>query len=430
MFLPLLIPDQRQKRSLAILNDSDEHSDVLNRSWTLPFLAIVLAHFVMDAFSGMIPASLGLLQNRWALTDGQGAWFLGIGSLCSGLAQPCFAWLSDRTGNRIFGGLGLCIAGVLISSLGMASSALHLFAFYACGMIGNGMFHPIAASTIGQLNPRRRSLAVSCFFVGGMLGGITGATFGPRLLATEYGFDWLRLAAIPAAIVAVVLHLSIRKTEHRVVVNDQQGQRVIQPSHWLAVGLLYCSAAIRFTVNLALVYLYVRWAESVVAQQFPDFDAEQLSKAAAPLTGNINASSFAGMACGGLASGLLIRSGHEKWPYVLLPLFCAPMVAILPYANTFTACVLAFGAGFGFASLVPVTIALAQRLMPGRTSLASGLMMGGAWALAMFGPALAETLLSVYGMKTAFLTIACLMAISGLFILPVKNSVIAGSVNE
>ncbi|MGI9516860.1 MAG: hypothetical protein ACR2NP_07450, partial [Pirellulaceae bacterium] len=98
--------------------------------WTLPFVAIIIAHYMMDVFSSMVPASLGIIQERWQLTDRQSAWFLGVGSLCSGLAQPMFAWLSDRTDNRVFGGLGLAISAVMISSFGLASSAVHLFAFY------------------------------------------------------------------------------------------------------------------------------------------------------------------------------------------------------------------------------------------------------------------------------------------------------------
>ena len=396
--------------------------------WFWPFLAIVMAHFVMDAFSGLIPSSLGLLQQRWQLSDQQGAWFLGLGSLCSGVAQPCFAWLSDRTGNRIYGGLGLAVVGILLSSLGLATSVVHLFAFYAFGMIGNGMFHPIAASTIGQLNPGRRSLAVSCFFLAGMLGGIAGATLGPRLLVQPGGFQLLRLGAIPALLIALFLHYQIRHVEHRVVRVDKSGQALPQRSHWGAVALLYCSAAIRFFVNLALVYLYVRWVEADTSLRFPDATREQVSRLAAPLVGNINAASIAGMAVGGFASGTLIPAGREKVPYVLLPLVCAPLVACLPFAGQWTSCILAFGAGFGFASLVPVTIALAQRLMPGRTSLASGLMMGGAWACAMFGPTVAELLIERFRIEIAFQVFAALLGLSGLFILPVKSSTIRTSV--
>ena len=399
-------------------------------TWTAPFVVILMAHFMMDGFSGMVPSSLGLLQERWQLTDQQGAWLLGLGSLCSGLAQPLFAWISDRTGNRIYGGLGLTIAGLLLSSIGLATSAIHLFAFYSFGMVGNGMFHPIAASTIGQLNPGRRSQAISYFFVAGMLGGIAGATLGPRLLVLENGFEWLRLAAIPAVLLAVLLHQKIRGIEHRVVRVDARGKMVAQPSHWGAIALLYCSAATRFLVTLALIYLYVRWTEANVAARFPRFTDEQVSRFAAPLIGNINAASIAGMAVGGFASGVLIPSGREKLPYVLIPLLGAPVVALIPHATQTTGCFLAFAAGLGLASLVPVTISLAQRLMPGRTSLASGLMMGGAWAVSMFGPAMAEWIIKNHGINTAFYVISGLMALSGIFALPIKKGTISRSVEH
>ena len=362
------------------------------------------------------------------MTDSQGAWFLGVGSLCSGLAQPFFAWLSDRTGNRAFGGLGLCIVAILLSSFGLAANMLYLFAFYAFGMIGNGMFHPVAASTIGALRPAKRSLAVSCFFVAGMLGGIFGSTLGPRLLVGEHGFDWLRLTAIPAIAAAIFLHFNIRSVEHRQLVTDSKGEQIVLTNHWGPVVLLYFSAATRFLVNLALVYLYVRWVESLVAIEDPSLGSTEVSEKAAPMAGNMNACSFAGMAIGGLLSGLLIKQGNEKLPYLILPIICAPIIALIPYSGLWGGCALSVGAGFCFATLVPVTISIAQRLMPGRTSLASGLMMGGAWAFSMFGPVLAETLIQNFGIKTAFACVATLTAVSGFFMIPVPNHLIKKSV--
>ncbi|MDG2102806.1 MAG: MFS transporter [Pirellulaceae bacterium] len=406
-------------------------SDIQSRAastWTLAFITILLAHFTVDTFSQMIPSSLGLIQERWNLTDRQGAWFLGLGSLCSGLAQPLFAWLSDRTGNRIFGGLGLTIVGLFLSSLGLALSIPHLFAFYVFGMIGNGMFHPIAASTIGQLNPAKRSFSVSYFFLAGMLGGVSGATLGPRLLVLEDGFQILRFFAIPAIILAFLLHRQIRTIEHRNLTVGKDGKRIVEAVHWGSVALLYFSAASRFVVNMGLVYLYVRWTESQLMVQFPDMNKLEISKISAPVIGNLNGASIAGMAAGGFFSGLLIPAGREKIPYMVVPLLCAPLVAWLPHANPAWAYVLVFGAGIGFASLVPVTIALAQRLMPGRTSLASGLMLGGAWSIAMFGPVLAEYLIEAYSIDAAFHSFAALLAISGLFIFPIRQSVISKSV--
>ncbi len=396
--------------------------------WSLPFLLILCAHFVMDAFSQMIPASLGLIQERWQMTDQQGALFLGVGSLCSGLAQPLFAWISDRTGNRIYGGLGLAVAGLMISSMGLATNVLYLFMFYTCGMVGNGMFHPVAASTIGQIDAKRRSRAVSCFFVAGMLGGVVGAKLGTRLLLLPNGFDWLQLAAIPALFLGLFLHWHIRHIDHRTV--RLQGTQNTHQHHWSAIILLYFSAAIRFMVNLGLVYLYLRWVEGNIAAAGEGLSPAEISSKAAPTVGDLNASAIAGMAVGGLASGFLIPSGREKLPYILLPLLFAPMVAMIPFSSYSLAYLLAFGVGIGSASMVPVTIAMAQRFLPGRTSLASGLMMGGAWAIAMFGPSLAQFLIDRYSITIAFIGFSILMAGSGMLILPISNDKIKQSVES
>lgn len=399
-------------------------------TWTLAFVTVLLSHFTVDTFSQMIPASLGLIQEKWHLSDRQSAWFLGVGSLCSGLAQPIFAWLSDRRGNRIFGGLGLAIVALLISSLGLAVSISYLFAFYIVGMIGNGMFHPIAASTIGQLRPQRRSFAVSCFFVAGMLGGICGATLGPRLLGTPHGFQWLRLLAIPGLVLAFTLHRQIRNVEHRQLTPSFEVTKNGTSAGLIPMLLLYLSAASRFVVNMALVYLYVRWSEATLFANQPDLTPSEVARLSAPMVGNMNGASITGMAIGGFFSGVLIPAGREKTPYICIPLVCAPLVAMIPHANTTILYLLVMGAGIGFASLVPVTIALAQRLMPGRTSLASGLMLGGAWSMATFGPILAEYLIEVQSIQAAFYTFACVMAISGLIILPIPKTLIAESVER
>ena len=42
------------------------------------------------------------------------------------------------------------------------------------GMIGNGMFHPIAATTVAQMYRERRNAAASIHFVAGMIGGVLG----------------------------------------------------------------------------------------------------------------------------------------------------------------------------------------------------------------------------------------------------------------
>ena len=63
---------------------------------------------------------------------------------------------------------------------------------------------------------------------------------------------------------------------------------------------------------------------------------------------------------------------------------------------------------------------MAQRLLPHRTSLASGLMLGGAWFFASLGPLLVQWLYTNYGLRTSFAIVAVMLFASGMigFFLP------------
>jgi hypothetical protein len=119
------------------------------------------------------------------------------------------------------------------------------------------------------------------------------------------------------------------------------------------------------------------------------------------------------MGAGGLVAGLLILPGREKRFFVLIPLLMAPAIALFPLSGRAGSYALAVAAGIGYAAVLPLGISLAQRLLPHRTSLASGLMMGGAWSVAMFAPPAAQWSLSVLGLDRSFMVVACLLALSG-----------------
>ncbi len=392
------------------------------RTAGIAFAAIMVAHAAVDALSALVPASLGLLEARLQLTAQQSAWLMGVGPLFSGLVQPIFALVSDRFETRSPGTWGVVLGVLGIGSLGLVSSFWGLAIVYAIGVIGIGMFHPVGVATAGHLWSERRSTAVSYFFVTGMIGGVLGAMLWPRLLATSGGFQLLPLLAAPLLLLALVLQRSfagLKPIHHRHATNDDTKE--LPDAEWAMVCVLYVAAVLRFCVNMALVYLFVRWTQSHVAAEHADWSLEQVAKGAAPIVGNLNAATLTGMAFGGLAAGAFVRTGKEKWPMVLVPVLFSPVIALFAFLPIQAGYLLAVAAGIGFASMIPVTIALAQRLLPKRTNLASSLMMGGAWALALVGPSCAEYGVTHFGLETTFLLTAGALALSGLVCLPVRN---------
>lgn len=393
---------------------------------------LIASHATVDVYAAFVPPLIGVLQVRCDMTRQQAAWLLGIGSLTSGFSQPLAAWLADRTDSRLFGALGLAMSAVCLSLIGLPHDFAALAWLYAIGSIGSGIFHPIGAASAGQLSDRlpgeRRSLGVSMFYVAGMAGSIVGALIA-RAVATagDSGFNALSVAIAPGLLVAVALHIAIRRIPHR-----HEHHRSIRfdqaeaAARWLTVGLLYCSSALRFIVNMALVYLVVRWAEARAAAADPTLGPAAVAEAGGRVAATLSALMVVGMGVGGLVTGSLIRPGWEKWPLVLAPLVLCPAVALIGPSGFLGAAILLVLAGAGFAATVPTTLSLAQRLLPHRTGLASALMLGGAWALAVLGPRLAEWCLTGlrFSISTTFVLTAVVLACSGLVCLPLRTTLI------
>ncbi|MCP3905176.1 MAG: MFS transporter [Planctomycetes bacterium] len=377
---------------------------------------VVLSHPVLDAYSGFVPPLLGVLQVRCDLTYQQAALLLSIGPLTSGLCQPAFAWLTDHVDSRIFGAAGLAVAAAALSCIGLADSFPTLVVLFVLGMLGVGAFHPVAAASVGQMAGRRRSMGVTLFFVAGMVGAAMGPIISTRVTAIEpNGFALLRWVMIPGLITAVLLHLAIRNVPHK---HDHEHvadmPRAEARQRWTAVMLLWAGNAMRFWVNIALLYLFVRWTEAVVVREQPLLDASRVPVVGSILCGEMNALMMLGMGVGGFAAGMLVRHGRERLAFVLVPLLLGPAIALFPLCGRWGGYGLALLAGVAYASVIPLAISVAQRLLPHRTSLASSLMMGGGWAMAALAPPVMEWIRREHGLPTAFHVVAVVLVASGI----------------
>ncbi len=395
--------------------------------------AVCVSHAVVDLFSALVVPILSVLEGRLNLDAKQGAFLIGAGSLCSGAIQPLVAWLSDRYDTRLLGTIGFAFAVLAVGCVGFARDYTDLLILQLVGTAGIGAFHPVSAAAVGHLSGRRRSPGVAMFFTAGMAGGITGFWGAPWFVHT-FGvpaYAWL----IPGGLLCVVLlawathgvthrHHAARDLHAALPAAERR-------SRWLAIGVLYAGNALRFTANMALVYLLVRWAEEQVLTRAgaSGLDAAMRS-AASQINGPLQAGMAIGMGVSGLAAGLA-RTHHETMLLVTVPVLGAVAAALFPHAGHSAAYLLAALAGVGYAGVIPITIALAQRLLPHRTGLASGLMMGGAWAVAAAGPPLAQWIASPEGLNLglvgAFYAVAGLLLVSGLLGLALPGSLIERS---
>lgn len=392
----------------------------------------VIAHAVVDFFSFTAPPLLTVLEGRLTLTPEQGALLLGVGALCNGLVQPIVAWLSDRFNTRLFGWLGLVLAVLGVGCIGFADSYWQLLLIQIVSGLGIGAFHPIAAAAVGQLSGSRRSFGVAIFYSAGMIGGITGNIGAPLWVghfdsaSTEAGLRALAWFIPPGLFTGVLLYWAIRRIPHRRH-DAHESHATLSPAEraqrWRAVAVLYLGNLLRFAVDAALILLITRWCEHLVLSR-PDAVSLVLDDAArqqaAELSGPMQAAKQLGMGLCGLVAGWYVSARYERLALAASPLLAAVAIGAMPHASGSLFLLLSLIAGVGYGGLVPLTISLAQRLLPHRTSLASGLMMGGAWSLSSFGAIAAQRIVDQNGLQSAFHVTAavCVVAAASSLLLP------------
>ena len=388
--------------------------------FSAPAIAILIGHFCVDIFSSMVPPLIGVVEREFQMSSAMAAWLLVMGSVCSGLAQPLFAWISDRSGTRIYGPLGVLLASIFIGLIGFSGTAFNVFLIYAIGMMGIGMFHPIATAKIGAIAGEQRGFAISLFFVFGMAGFFSGSLLGPFLVTLGSTIKMLGYLVVPGLVIAVLLHLNINK-QSTTAATQEVPIMPLSSYDWWSIVPLYFSAVLRFMVNLAIIYLIVRWVETDVASLNPELGEKEVSLISTPSVGKAHAIMFVGQGLSGLLAGALIKQGKESWPLILTPILFAPCLMSLaflkPGAVSFAVCTFV---GIGYAAMTPITISVGQQLMPGHTRLASGLLLGGAWAVGSVGSGLAELGIANFGLPNTILTTGIVLMFAGILALGVK----------
>lgn len=398
--------------------------------------AVIACHAVVDFFSFLFVPLITVIEGHLKLTHEQGALVIAVGSICSGLIQPTTAWICDRFNTRLPGVMGLLCAGLAALLIGWVETFNQLLMLQVIASAGVGAFHPVAAAATGKLGGSRRSLALSGFYMAGMLGGMSGNVMFPLWVqgvgngSSGVGLRSLAWAMTGAVVFTVVLQLAIGAVDHR----NRRGHGDEPHPHiahrWRSVWLLYAGNAIRFTVSASMVLLVARWTEAeAMARAGVTELTEALRGSASIHNGPLQAAMQLGAGSAAMLAGAFISHRHERISLVLSPLLGAAAIAAFPFTRALdsaTASLVAAGivsivVGIGSGALVPMTIGMAQRLLPDHTSLASGLMLGGAWTIAAIGPPLTQIAVSKVGFTNACMLVAGATAASGVLAIWLKS---------
>src|SRR5512135_1081662 len=173
--------------------ESGRASDVLRNR---PLLTLMLGHYTVDMYVGVLPVLYPILTGRFNLDlKTVGLVALAYSGMAS-LAQPLFGWVADRYGTRYIG-LALSWTAVNFALIGFAPNFPVLLALAAAAGIGSGAYHPLGSLNAAAVIPERsRNAAMGAYVSGGTFGVATGPLIG-AILFNLLGVRGTALMVVP-----------------------------------------------------------------------------------------------------------------------------------------------------------------------------------------------------------------------------------------
>ncbi|HEX6872239.1 MAG TPA: MFS transporter [Micromonosporaceae bacterium] len=332
------------------------------------FLALV--HTVNDAITAMLGALLPTLQGRFDAGPMLLALLVATYALASSVTQPALGAFAEGRSLRLVGATGVLFAAIFLSLIGVAPVLSAVFVLLVIGGMGSAALHPVGTAIAGGPTVSNRTLGVGFFTAGGMLGFALGPVVILYLIS-RFGVGITPWLMAPGILLAVLVFLLLPDWE----------PHVRRPLSTLVEPRLLRGPVGRLTLATSLVGLaFITFTSSVpiwlVRQHHLPADHPSIGWTLAVF------SLAAGT--GSLVGGFLApRVGHRLVLVGSTLAAVVPLLAVLwlqPGTVPFFVAVAAAGALLYTAS--PVTVIVAQDLVPDAPAAAAGMVLGVATAMA------------------------------------------------
>jgi len=165
---------------------------------------LAVVHGVNDALTAILGALLPTLQVRLDVGPATLAVLVAVFAISASASQPTLGALADRFGLRRFAAVGVGLAAVSLSLVGVAGSPALLALVLILGGLGSAALHPAAASIVGGPHVAKPGLAVGLFTAGGMAGFAAGPIVVLMLVANR-GLEATVWLMIPGVLLAGLL---------------------------------------------------------------------------------------------------------------------------------------------------------------------------------------------------------------------------------
>jgi len=358
--------------------------------WSLSF-----GHFTVDMYAGMLPLVLVYLTDVLNLSYAQVGLVVTLYTFCASFAQPLFGYFTDKFGGKFFASGGLFWIALFTMFIGFVPDYATLLILAPLAGLGSASFHPQGAAGANQVGGERKTSAMSVFLVGGNAGFAVGP-LAAGLVLNAVGVHGTALLGAVGVIFAPWLY----------VVFDRVGRRAPRPVEAAPARATVRRVALSAFAALVLVMTLRSWIHSSLPTYIPQY---YRSLGLPPtFSSQLLFVLLFCLALGGFAGGFLAdRFGRRRIVFASLVVL-APLLFLLWHANEQAAFLVAPFAGLAVGAALPITLVMAQELLPRNIGIASGLALGFGFATGGIGVAITGLIADHFGILTALYLLAVL----------------------
>lgn len=172
-------------------------------------LLISLAHGVNDLYAAFLPTFIPYVKANLGLDYALSGTLSLIVGFCHIVIQPVVGYLSDRIRRPWLIAIGPLLSGLGAIMIPNAGSYLSALAFAALWGVGSALYHPQGSGGVGYVSkPERLPLSLTVFNIFGTLGVVVSPVVAVSMVKWV-GYGGLWVALFPPLLLALLIALSM-----------------------------------------------------------------------------------------------------------------------------------------------------------------------------------------------------------------------------
>ncbi len=372
----------------------------------LPQIWLGGAHFVNDIYTGFLNPIMPFIAAKIGITMAVATVILSMSHIFSSLLQPIFGYFADNIYKRAFIFWGLLFTSCFIPLAPASKSLLWMIIFIILGSLGSSLFHPQALGLANKFSGQNTSKFLGIFIAMGTLGYSVGPLMS-AYVAQFFGLNKMPVLSAIGIFWALIMFKFVPKMSNSVIKTDKfklntAFKRILSNKK---LNILNVISMLKSLISTScFILLPFLWKNMGYTPFF------------------IGTALFIFIFVGGIGS--LLSNKFEKIVGTK-NVFYFSMISTLPLMLLFvltykTFPVFSFAVYFimGFVTMlaVPVTMNMAQSIMPEYKSIIGGFINGFSWGIVALIMSLNGYVAQTFGITKVLLGVSFIPAVFSVFV--------------